>query len=486
MFGARKRARAVPEPLRELLPRFGDRLITDSSELRVYECDGLPVHRQPPYAVVLCHDRTDVIDAVRWCRTHRVPFVPRGAGTGLSGGATPTRGAIVLDLNRMNRIVSLHFEDRYAVVEPGLINVHLTEATSPKGFHYAPDPSSQTACTIGGNVAENSGGPHCLKYGVTSDHILGLEIVLADGSVARLGGPCAETPGPDLTRLFVGSEGTFGVVTEVTVRLTPNPESVRTYLAIFDSMALACRTVTEITRQGLVPVALEILDQRTIRAVEASVNRAGYPENAQAVLLIEIDGFEVGMDEAEAEIERTVRANRPIEFRSARDPVERMKLWKGRKGAFGAMGRVNTDLYVLDGVVPRTRLEETLEHVYEIADRHRVTVSNVFHAGDGNLHPNISYDGRDLEETSRVLAAGREMLEACVSRGGTISGEHGIGLEKREFMSLLFTDDDLRLQTAVRDAFDPAHLANPGKILPDARTPPAPAAASPPPSAVTT
>jgi FAD/FMN-containing dehydrogenase len=233
-------------------------------------------------------------------------------------------------------------------------------------------------------------------------------------------------------------------------------------------------------------VALEILDQRTIRAVEASVNRAGYPENAQAVLLIEIDGFEVGMDEAEAEIERTVRANRPIEFRSARDPVERMKLWKGRKGAFGAMGRVNTDLYVLDGVVPRTRLEETLEHVYEIADRHRVTVSNVFHAGDGNLHPNISYDGRDLEETSRVLAAGREMLEACVSRGGTISGEHGIGLEKREFMSLLFTDDDLRLQTAVRDAFDPAHLANPGKILPDARTPPGPAAASPPPSAVTT
>jgi FAD/FMN-containing dehydrogenase len=243
---------------------------------------------------------------------------------------------------------------------------------------------------------------------------------------------------------------------------------VRTYLAIFDSMALACRTVTEITRRGLVPVALEILDQRTIRAVEASVNRAGYPENAQAVLLIEIDGFDAGMDDAEAEIEAVVRANRPIEFRSARDPIERLKLWKGRKGAFGAMGRVNTDLYVLDGVVPRTRLEETLAKVYEIADRYRVTVSNVFHAGDGNLHPNISYDGRDEDETARVLAAGREMLEACVAAGGSISGEHGIGLEKKEFMPLLFGEDDLALLGRVRDAIDPKHLANPGKILPDA------------------
>jgi glycolate oxidase subunit GlcD len=410
MFGRRKRARTVPDPFHELLKRFGDRLITDASELRVYECDGLPIHRQSPAAVVLCRDRNDVVAVVRWCVGHGIPFVPRGAGTGLSGGATPEAGAIVLDLNRMNQIVSIHLEDRYAVVQPGLINVHLTEAVTRDGYHYAPDPSSQTACTIGGNVAENSGGPHCLKYGVTADHILGVEVVLPDGNVARLGGPCAETPGLDLTRLFVGSEGTFGIVTEVTVRLTPNPPSVRTYLAIFDSMALACRTVTEITRRGLVPVALEILDQRTIRAVEASVNRAGYPENAQAVLLIEIDGFDAGMDDAEAEIETVVRANRPIEFRSARDPIERLKLWKGRKGAFGAMGRVNTDLYVLDGVVPRTRLEETLAKVYEIADRYRVTVSNVFHAGDGNLHPNISYDGRDEDETARVLAAGREML----------------------------------------------------------------------------
>jgi glycolate oxidase subunit GlcD len=446
------------------LPR--DRVITDRSELAVYECDALPVHRHAPDAVVLCFSRDEVIECVRWCAEHGIPFVPRGAGTGLSGGATPIHGGLVLDLNRMNRILRVDAENRFAVVEPGVINVRLTEAAAEHGLHYAPDPSSQTACTIGGNVAENSGGPHCLKYGVTSDHILGLEVVLPDGSVARLGGPVAQAPGLDLVGLFVGSEGTFGVVTEVTVRLTPTPEAVRTFLAIFDSMALACRTVTEITRAGILPVALEILDRRTIRAVEASVYAAGYPENADAVLLIELDGFAAGMDDDEEAVSRIVRAHGPIAFRSARDPVERMKLWKGRKGAFGAMGRVDTDLYVLDGVVPRTALESTLAKVYEIADRHGVRVSNVFHAGDGNLHPNISYDGRDADETARVLAAGREMLEACVAAGGSISGEHGIGTEKREFMPLLFGESDLALFAAVRRAIDPSGLSNPGKVLP--------------------
>jgi glycolate oxidase subunit GlcD len=446
------------------LPR--DRVITDPSELSVYECDALPVHRHAPDAVALCSTREEVITCVRWCAEHGIPFVPRGAGTGLSGGATPIHGGLVLDLNRMNRILRVDAENRFAVVEPGVINVRLTEAAAEHGLHYAPDPSSQTACTIGGNVAENSGGPHCLKYGVTSDHILGLEVVLSDGRIARLGGPVAQAPGVDLVGLFVGSEGTFGVVTEVTVRLTPSPEAVRTFLAIFDSMALACRTVTEITRAGILPVALEILDRRTIRAVEASVYAAGYPENADAVLLIELDGFAAGMDDDEAAITGIVRAHGPIAFRSARDPVERMKLWKGRKGAFGAMGRVDTDLYVLDGVVPRTALEATLTRVYEIADRHRVRVSNVFHAGDGNLHPNISYDGRDADETARVLAAGREMLEACVAAGGSISGEHGIGTEKREFMPLLFGESDLALFAAVRRAIDPSGLSNPGKVLP--------------------
>jgi glycolate oxidase subunit GlcD len=468
---ARGRRRAAPPPpFDELARRFpAERLVADPAELSVYECDALPVHRQAPSAVVLPTSRDEVVLAVRWCAAHGIPFVPRGAGTGLSGGATPHQArCLVIDVNRMRAIRALDLANRWAAVEPGLVNVRLTEAASAGGLHYAPDPSSQTACTIGGNVAENSGGPHCLKHGVTSDHILGVEVVLPDGEVARFGGPLADAPGLDLVRLFVGSEGTFGICTEVTVRLAPVPVCVRTYLAIYDSMAAACRTVTGITRAGIVPVALEILDSRTIRAVEASVNRAGYPESAAAVLLIEIDGFEAGMDEEEARIAAIVRENGPIEFRSARDPEERAALWKGRKGAFGAMGRVDTDLYVLDGVVPRTALEATLDQVYAIAERWGVRVSNVFHAGDGNLHPNISYDGRDADETRRVLAAGREMLEACVAAGGTISGEHGIGLEKREFMPLVFDEDDLALQRALRDAFDPRHLANPGKILPDA------------------
>ena len=465
-----RRVIGIAKPFDELTRRIpAERIVTDPSELIVYECDGLPVHRQAPLAVVLPRSRDEVIATVRWCGERQIPFVPRGAGTGLSGGATPSAGSVVLDVNRMNRILSVDLDNRFAVVEPGVINVRLTEATTAGGLHYAPDPSSQTACTIGGNVAENSGGPHCLKYGVTSDHVLGMEIVLPDGEVARLGGPLADSPGLDLTSLFVGAEGTFGIITEATVRLTPNPESVRTYLAIYDSMARACRTVTDIIRSGIVPVALEILDQRTIRAVEAGVTAAGYPESAAAVLLIELDGFEAGMDEDEAEITRLVKKNDPIEFRSARDPAERVKLWRGRKAAFGAMGRVNTDLYVLDGVVPRTELEATLEKVYEIADRYDVMVSNVFHAGDGNLHPNISYDGRDPELTERVLAAGREMLEACVAVGGSISGEHGIGVEKMEFMPLLFDDDDLDLQTGIRDSIDPRGLANPGKIFPDRR-----------------
>ncbi|MBI4601916.1 MAG: FAD-binding protein [Planctomycetes bacterium] len=461
-------AAAEYEELARWVP--ADRLILDPSELRVYECDGLPLHKEPPGAVVLCASREEVIGVVRWCHERRIPFVPRGAGTGLSGGATPVPRGVVIDLNRMRRILKVDVENRYAVVEPGTINMRVTQAVEAQGYHYAPDPSSQKACTIAGNVAENSGGPHCLKYGMTTDHVLGIEVVLPDGEVARLGGPLAEPPGYDLVGLFVGTEGTFGVVTEVTVRLTPSPQSVRTYLAVFDDMSLACRTVAEITRQGILPAALEILDRLTIQAVEASVFRAGYPQDAAAVLLVELDGFEAGMDEDEEKIRRIALENRAIELKAARDAAQRMQLWKGRKGAFGAMGRINTDLYVLDGVVPRTRLEETLNEVYGIARKHRVTVSNVFHAGDGNLHPNISYDGRDPEETARVLAAGREILEACVRAGGSISGEHGIGVEKVDFMPLLFGPDDIQLQKDLRLAVDPLELSNPGKIFPDSRS----------------
>jgi glycolate oxidase len=461
-------SRVTPDDLERLRAIAGaEHVLTEGIE--PYGHDETEDFWFPPEVVVRPRGAKEVSQVLRLAHERRIPVTPQAARTGLSGGALPVHGGIALSVERMNRILEIDAENRYAVVEPGLVNVRLTAAVEPVGLHYAPDPSSQTACTLGGNVAENSGGPHCLKYGVTSDHVLGMEVVLPDGEVARLGGPLADLPGPDLVALFVGAEGTFGVVTEVTVRLTANPHAVRTFLAIFDSMALACRTVADITRTGVLPVALEILDQRTIRAVEASVNRAGYPESAAAVLLIELDGFEAGMDEEEEVIRRIVAENRAIELRSARDPAERAQLWKGRKAAFGAMGRVNTDLYVLDGVVPRTRLEKTLERVYEIADRHRVTVSNVFHAGDGNLHPNISYDGRDEEETARVLAAGREMLQACVDAGGSISGEHGIGLEKMEFMPMLFSDDDLDLQAAVRDAIDPARLANPGKILPGRR-----------------
>ena len=447
-----------------------ERLITDPSEARVYECDGLPLHKEPPGAVVLCASKDEVIQTIRWCRRQRIPFVPRGAGTGLSGGATPVPRAVVIDLNRMRAIRKIDIENRYAIVEPGLINIRLSQAIEREGFHYAPDPSSQKACTIGGNVAENSGGPHCLKYGMTTDHVLGLEVVLPDGDVVRLGGPLAENPGFDLTGLFVGTEGTFGVVTEVTVRLSPNPQAIRTFLAIFDRMDLACRTVADITREGILPAALEILDQRTIAAVEASVFAAGYPRDAAAVLLVEIDGFDAGMDEDEEKIRAIVARNRAIELRMASDAAERLKLWKGRKGAFGAMGRINTDLYVLDGVVPRTRLEAVLNRVYEIAAKYRVTLSNVFHAGDGNLHPNISYDGRDPDERRRVLDAGREILQACVDAGGSISGEHGIGIEKMEFMPLLFTPEDLELQKALRHAVDPDELSNPCKVFPDSRS----------------
>jgi FAD/FMN-containing dehydrogenase len=304
---------------------------------------------------------------------------------------------------------------------------------------------------------------------MTTDHVLGLEVVLPDGEVAALGGPLLEGGGYDLRGLFVGTEGTFGVVTRVTVKLTPDPEEVRTYLAIFDSMAKACRAVAAITRAGILPSALEILDKLTIRAVEASVYAAGYPEAAEAVLLVELDGFAAGMSADEERIRRIAEECGAIELRAARDEAERQKLWKGRKGAFGALGRINTDLYVLDGVVPRTQLEATLDKAYAIARRHRITLSNVFHAGDGNLHPNISYDGRDADERRRVLAAGREILQACVDAGGSISGEHGIGIEKAEFLPMLYDEEDIALQLDLRRAIDPEQLSNPCKLFPDAR-----------------
>ena len=436
--------------------------------LLAWECDGFTVHRSRPRAVVLPESTAEVQAIVRLLHRAHVPFVPRGAGTCLSGGPTASGETIVLDLARMRRVLQVSTEDLFAVVQPAVVNLDLTVAVLHLGLHYAPDPSSQSVCTIGGNLAENSGGPHCFKYGMTTDHLLGALVVLPDGELARLGGIDGPRPahGLDLLGVFTGSEGTFGIATEITVRLSRDPEGLRTLLGAFASMEAACASVSAIVASGLVPAALEILDAATIRAVEASVYRAGYPQDAAAVLLVELDGPELALDDDALAVEAIFRGHGALSAEQARDPEHRKRLWKGRKGAFGAMGRLRPDLYVLDGVVPRTRLVETLRETTAIGLRHRVTLTNILHAGDGNLHPNIAFDSRDPDERSRVLAAGHDILALCVAMGGSISGEHGIGSEKLEHFKLMYDDDDLDVMQRVKRAFDPRGLCNPDKVLP--------------------
>ncbi|MCA8965699.1 MAG: FAD-binding protein [Planctomycetes bacterium] len=457
-------------PLEQALTRLlgAARVVHSRDALLAWECDGFTVHRSRPRAVVLPESTAEVQAVVRVLADARVPFVPRGAGTCLSGGPTAGRDAVVVDLARMRSVLQISTDDLYAVVQPGVVNLDLTRHVHAHGLHYAPDPSSQTVCTIGGNLAENSGGPHCFKYGMTTDHVLGALVVLPDGSLARLGDHAgARAPhGLDLLGLFCGSEGTFGIATEITVRLCPDQEEVRTLLAAFADMSSACRAVGDIVAAGLVPAALEILDQATIRAVEASVYRAGYPEDAAAVLLVEIDGPREVLAEEAAEVREFFARHGALSVEEAADAAERKRLWKGRKGAFGAMGRLNTDLYVLDGVVPRTRLEDALAGIAAIGERHGVLLTNVFHAGDGNLHPNISFDGRDADQTARAVAAGREILQLCVDLGGSISGEHGIGSEKLEHVPMMFSPADLEVMARVRSAWNPDDLCNPGKVLP--------------------
>jgi glycolate oxidase subunit GlcD len=438
-------------------------------ELLVYECDGLTIHSEEPSAVVLPRSREEVCGIVSVCRSHGVPFVPRGAGTGLSGGAVANDGAVVIECSRMNRIIEISAEDRYAVVEPGVINADLSKAVAHHGLFYAPDPSSQLACTIGGNVAENAGGPHTLKYGTTTNHVLALELVLPDASVVQFGSPTGCTAGYDLVGAIVGSEGTLGIVTQVTVRLEPIPESTETLLASFPDVVSACRAVGGIIEAGLNPAALEIIDRRTIAAVEASVYAAGLPVDAGAVLLVELDGADVALP---AQVERV----KELSIREGASPVEvasneeeRQRFWRARKGAFGAMGRLAPDLYVHDAVVPRVKLPEVLERVCEIGDRYGLTLSNVFHAGDGNLHPNISFDRRDPDALERVIAAGSEILKCCVEAGGVITGEHGVGNEKREYLHLVFSEADMDAMKRLRDSFDPDGVCNPGKIFPTTR-----------------
>jgi glycolate oxidase subunit GlcD len=436
------------------------------AELATYTMDGLPTRESYPGVVVLPGSAEEVRNVVRLLHLTGVPFVARGAGTGLSGGAVGDPESVLITLTRMNRVLEIDPVRRRAVLQPGVVNSRLSEAAIGHGLHYIPDPSSQAACTVGGNVAENAGGPHCLKYGVTTNHIVELEVVLTDGSTIRLGSPQGEPWGPDLVGLFVGSEGMFGIATEITVRLEPMPPSVRTMLADFPSVRGASEAVSSIIAAGIVPAALEMMDRACVAAVEASIYAAGYPTDAAAVLLVELDGQPDAV-EAEAEIAAGLLRDRGArEVRSATSPADRARLWQGRKKAFGALGRIAPDLAVQDAVVPRSTLPEIMDRIEEIRSRHRLSISNVFHAGDGNLHPNISFDRRDPELAERVRVACREIMTACVEAGGSITGEHGVGSDKIDYMSLIFDSESLGAMRAVRQAFDPTELANPGKVVP--------------------
>jgi glycolate oxidase subunit GlcD len=441
-------------------------LITEPGRLLAYECDGLALLHERPDVVLLPRDTEQCSRVMRILHRERIPVVGRGAGTGLSGGATPVKGGAIVGTARMRDVLEIDEANRFARVQAGLVNVDLTLAVERAGLFYAPDPSSQHACTLGGNVGENSGGPHCFKHGSTTRHVLGLVIVQGDGSVLDLSRPAVDPLGYDLVGLFVGSEGTFGIATEITVRLTPVPPITETFLAIFRALEGACDSVSDAIAERLEPSALEILDRLTIEAVEASVFAAGYPREAEAVLLVEVEGSEAEVDATVTALQAIVRRRGAIDVRRARTALERKKLWAGRKGAFGAMGRIAPDLYVADVVVPRTKLRELVLATTRIAREKHLKLANVFHAGDGNLHPNISYDRRDADEVKRVIAAGEEIMRLVVESGGSLTGEHGVGLEKQAAMDLVFTPEDLRAMCDVRDAWDPRHLLNPGKLIP--------------------
>ena len=440
-------------------------VLSDPDELLVYESDGLTLFRALADFVVFPTSAEHVAAVVRLAGREGLPFVARGAGTGLSGGCLPAEGGLVISMMRMNRVLEVDYENQLAVVEPGLVNLHLSWAVGLKGYYYAPDPSSQQACTLGGNIANNSGGPHTLKYGVTTNHVLGLEVVMPDGEIVWLGGRTRATPGYDLAGVFVGSEGTFGIATKIVVRILKKPQAVKTVLAVFDQVDHASAAVSAIIARGLVPAAVEMIDQLTIQAVEDAFG-CGYPRDAAAALLVELDGLRVGMD---AQTERIVQACRDAgarEVRTARDEAERALLWKGRKSAFGAFGRVSPAYMVMDGVIPRTKLPYVLRRVNEIVAAHGLRVGNVFHAGDGNLHPNILYDPRVPGAEARVVEAGAEIMKVCAEVGGSISGEHGIGLEKADFMPFIFSAADLAVMQRLKNAFNPTGLCNPGKVFP--------------------
>jgi glycolate oxidase len=440
-------------------------VVVDPEALRVYECDGFTLEKARPEVVVLPGSAEEVVEVVKLLAREKVAFVPRGAGTGLSGGCLPIEAPVTLCTSRMNRILHLDARNRRAVVEAGVVNSWISRAALPHGLCYAPDPSSQMACTIGGNVAENSGGPHTLKYGVTTNHVLGVEIVLADGERVQFGGLTEDGPGYDLTGFTVGSEGTFGVVTKAFVRLVRLPEEIRTFLAIFESVDEATATVSGIIAAGVVPAALEMMDDTIIEAIESAYH-VGYPLDAGAVLIIELDGLRSNVEAQAERVLAVCRASGAREVRAAATEAERALLWKSRKRAFGAVGRLAPNYCTQDGVVPRTKVPDILRAIRAAAETYRLRIGNVFHAGDGNIHPILLYDERDADQVERVLAAGRDILAACVRLGGSLTGEHGIGIEKMGQMSLIFSPDDLDAMRRLRLAFDPEERCNPHKILP--------------------
>ena len=442
-----------------------DAVIARPNELRVYECDGYTLEKSVPEVVVLPRTTAEVAAIVRLLHRERIAFVPRGAGTGLSGGCLPVEAPVMIGTSRMNRILAVDVANRRAVVEAGVVNLWVTNAVKADGLLYAPDPSSQQACSIGGNIAENSGGPHTLKYGVTTNHVLGVELVLPSGEVVQLGGGVEDVPGYDLTGVVVGAEGTFGIVTQATLRLVRQPEAWKTVLAVFESVDDATASVSGIIAAGIVPAALEMMDQLIVEAVEAAFH-AGFPTDAGAVLIVELDGLAAGLDAQAARVAEICGAQHAREVRLARDEAERAALWKGRKRAFGAVGRLAPNYCTQDGVVPRTKVPEILRRITAIAQRYQLRIGNVFHAGDGNIHPILLFDERDADQVRRVLAAGREILEACVALGGSVTGEHGIGVEKIAQMPLLFSPQDLLVMSRLRQVFDPDVRCNPGKIFP--------------------
>ncbi len=458
----------IVEQIRQLLP--ADRFEDSACALAAFQSDGLTAFAVKPQAIVVPRSAEEVIQVVRWCHQHQVPFVARGSGTSLSGGSLPHADGIVIALNRLNKILELDLDNRRARVEPGVINSKLTAAVEHAGLHYAPDPSSQQVCTIGGNVAFNSGGAHCLKYGMTSNHILAMKVVLADGEVIAVGSPSGETVGPDVLGLMVGSEGLLGIALEVTVKLLPKPESFHTVLAGYQTLQAAGQAVATLIRSGLLPAAIEIMDRLSMQAATAAVG-AEYPENVEAVLIVELDGNAEAVAAERVLLDKLLDESGASEVIVAANATERASIWKGRKSVFSAVGRLSPDFIVQDGVVPRSQLGYALQKIETLSNEYEIPVANVFHAGDGNLHPLIMFDGRKPGQLERAEELAAKIVQLCIDLGGSITGEHGVGMEKRQFLPGMFSEPSIDLMRRIRLACDPHEVANRGKMFPDSEAP---------------